>query len=79
MIVADTGAFLAALDSTAAEHSACVQVITQFKRPMLITHMAVAETGYLLTKRFGITAANRFLSDVARGAFTLLPADSKLP
>ncbi|MFI6881322.1 type II toxin-antitoxin system VapC family toxin [Streptosporangium canum] len=72
MIVADTGAILATIDSAATEHPACVQVLSRLRRPMLVTHMVVAETDYLLTKRFGIATANRFLSDVARGAYTLI-------
>ncbi|MET9069821.1 type II toxin-antitoxin system VapC family toxin [Streptosporangium sandarakinum] len=77
MITADTGAVLATIDSAAAEHSVCVRVLSRLRRPMLITHMVIAEVGYLLTKRFGVTAANRFLSDVARGAYSLVPSGEK--
>lgn len=77
MIIADTGAILATVDSAAAEHAACVQVLSQLRRPMLITHLVIAETDYLLTKRFGVTTANRFLSDVARGAYTLVPSGER--
>lgn len=43
---------------------------------MLVSHMVVAETGYLLTTRFGIPTANRFLADVARGAWELAESNA---
>ncbi|MFC4058018.1 type II toxin-antitoxin system VapC family toxin [Planomonospora corallina] len=77
MIIADTGAILAVADATAPEHQACVDVLAGLERPMLITHMVVAEVDYMLTRRFGVVAANRFLSDVARGAYTLISGDEQ--
>ncbi|WP_406318518.1 PIN domain-containing protein [Streptosporangium sp. NBC_01639] len=77
MIIADTGAILATIDSAAAEHPACVRVFGQLRRPMLVTHMVIAETDYLLTKRFGVATANRFLSDVAQGAYTLITGEEE--
>jgi uncharacterized protein len=74
VIVADTSAILATIDPDAAEHAACVEILAHIHRPMLLSHMVVAETDYLLTTRFGIPTANRFLADVARGAWEL--ADS---
>lgn len=72
MIVADTSGILATIDTTAAEHSAAVEIFAQVHRPMLVTQMVVVETDYVLTSRFGIPAANRFLTDVARGAWELV-------
>ena len=59
MIIADTSAVLATIDPDAAEHSACVEILSKIQRPMLLSHMVVAETDYLLTTRFGIQGSNR--------------------
>ncbi|MGH3645586.1 MAG: PIN domain-containing protein [Micromonosporaceae bacterium] len=71
MIIADTSAILAIIDSDAAEHAACLEILTHIRRPMLVSHMVIAETDYLLTTRFGVPTANRFLADVASGAWEL--------
>jgi hypothetical protein len=76
MIVADTGAILATIDPSAADHSAAVEIFAHVQRPMLVSQMVVAETDYLLTTRFGIPAANRFLTDVARGAWELVDSNA---
>lgn len=72
MILADTSGILATIDPSAAEHAAAVETFTRIQRPMLVTQMVVAEIDHLLTTRFGIPAANRFLTDVARGAWELV-------
>ncbi|MDT3440423.1 MULTISPECIES: PIN domain-containing protein [unclassified Pseudofrankia] len=76
MIIADTSGVLAFLDAGAAEHADCVAIVDRIERPMLISHMVIAETDYLLTTRFGLTAANRFLSEVARGSWELAASDA---
>jgi predicted nucleic acid-binding protein len=77
MIIADTSAILATIDPDAAEHTACVEILGHIRRPMLVSHMVVAETDYLLTTRFGIPTANRFLVDVARGAWELADSNAE--
>lgn len=72
MIVADTSGILATIDPDASEHAACVEILDRLQRPMLVSPMVVAETDYLLTTRFGVSTANRFLTDVARGAWELV-------
>jgi predicted nucleic acid-binding protein len=72
MIVADTSGVLATIDPDSSEHAACVEILGLLQRPMLVSPMVVAETDYLLTTRFGISTANRFLADVARGAWDLV-------
>ena len=76
MIIADTSAIVATIDADAAEHAACVDVLGLIQRPMCVSHMVVAETDYLLTTRFGIPTANRFLADVARGAWELVVSNA---
>jgi predicted nucleic acid-binding protein len=76
VIIADTSAVLATIDPDAAEHNACVEILAHLRRPMLLSHMVVAETDYLLTTRFGISTANRFLADVARGAWELAESNA---
>lgn len=74
MIIADTSAILATIDPDSAEHKACVDILPLLRRPMLVSPMVVAEIDYLLTTRFGVSTANRFLADVARGAWDLVRA-----
>jgi uncharacterized protein len=76
VIITDTSAILATIDPDAAEHAACVEILGHVQRPMLLSHMVVAETDDLLTTRFGIPTANRFLMDVARGAWELVDSDA---
>lgn len=75
MIIADTSAIVASIDSDAADHDDCARVVTTTEAPLLVSHMVVAEVDYLLTTRFGITTATRFLSDVATGAYRLTATD----
>lgn len=77
MIIADTSAILASIDTSAAEHAGCLEVLDRIERPMMLSHMVIAETDYLLTTRFGMSTANRFLSDVARGAWELVDSYSE--
>lgn len=77
MIVADTSAILATIDPDATEHGACVGILPYLQRPMMVSHMVVAEVDYLLTTRFGISTANRFLADVARGAWELVDSGAE--
>ncbi|WP_007518669.1 PIN domain-containing protein [Pseudofrankia saprophytica] len=76
MIIADTSAILASIDTHAADHAACTEIIKRIQRPMLVSHMVIAEADYLLTTRFGLAAANRFLTDVARGSWELAASDT---
>lgn len=76
MIIADTSAILATIDPDSAEHAACVEILPLVRRPMLVSSMVVAETDCLLTTRFGVSTANRFLADVARGAWELAEASA---
>jgi len=75
VIIADTSGILASIDSSAAEHEQCAHLVTTSDSPMFVSHMVVAEVDYLLTTRFGVTTANRFLSDVAGGGYELAPTD----
>jgi predicted nucleic acid-binding protein len=77
VIIADTSAILATIDTDAAEHAACVEILGHLRSPMLLSAMVVAETDYLLTTRFGIPTANRFLADVASGAWELVESDAE--
>ncbi len=77
MISADTSAILATADTDAAEHATCVEILARLQRPMLVSHMVIAETDYLLATRFGIPTANRFLADVARGTWELAESNAE--
>lgn len=75
MIIADTSAIVASIDSDATEHEDCARLVTETDSTLLVSHMVVAEVDYLLTARFGIATANRFLSDVATDAYLLASTD----
>jgi predicted nucleic acid-binding protein len=75
VIVADTSGILASIDANAADHDGCARAVRESDEPLLVSHMVVAEVDYLLTTRFGVAAANRFLSDVVTGAYLLAPTD----
>jgi predicted nucleic acid-binding protein len=77
VIIADTSAILATIDADSASHLDCVDVLANIRRPMLVSPMVIAETDYLLTTRFGVTTANRFLADVGRGAWELVNGDAQ--
>lgn len=76
MIVADTSGILASIDTSATQHERCVKIVELDESPLLVSPMVVAETDYLLTTRFGVATANRFLSDVAAGAYQLASVDA---
>ncbi|WP_084529863.1 type II toxin-antitoxin system VapC family toxin [Nocardia crassostreae] len=75
MIIADTSGILASIDTGADHHAECVKVVSGVDEPLIVSHMVVTETDYLLTTRFGVATANRFLSDVVSGAYRLAPSD----
>lgn len=75
MIVADTSAIVASIDSDSADHEHCARLVTESEGSFLVSHLVVAEVDYLLTTRFGIATANRFLADVASDAYLLAPTD----
>lgn len=77
MIIADTSAILAAIDVSAASHEPCAHFVQHADEPLLVSHMVVAEADYLLTTRFGVATANRFLTDVVAGGFQLAPSDEE--
>jgi predicted nucleic acid-binding protein len=77
VIVADTSAILASIDASAANHEPCAHLVQHTDEPLLVSHMVVAEADYLLTTRFGVATANRFLTDVAAGGFQLVPSDEQ--
>jgi uncharacterized protein len=75
VIVADTSAILASIDASAASHQPCARLVQGTDEPLLVSHMVVTEADYLLTTRFGVATANRFLADVVAGGFQLAPTD----
>jgi predicted nucleic acid-binding protein len=77
VIVADTSGILAAIDVSAASHERCAHFVQHADEPLLVSHMVVAEVDYLLTTRFGVAIANRFLADVVAGGFQLAPSDEQ--
>lgn len=76
MIIADTSGILSAIDVDSADHAACAATLRAEPEAIIVSPMVVAEVDYLLTKRFGVATANRFLTDVGRGAYRLAPCTS---
>lgn len=73
MIVLDTSGLLAALDATEAQHAAARRAMEEDRGPFLLSPFVAAEVDYLLATRHGTGAELRFLGEVARRAYALIP------
>lgn len=69
MIVADTGFFIALLNSRDSFHANAQQAITNLQEPLITTHPVLTETCYLLFRSVGYEAQVNFLKSFSRGAF----------
>jgi predicted nucleic acid-binding protein len=76
VIVADTSAIYASIDTDADEHAAAVDLLDNATAAPLISPFVVAEVDCLLSTRFGPVIATRFLEDVANGAYELVDFQS---
>lgn len=77
MILLDTSGVLAALDESDRHHANAVAALASSRPPRLLSPFVLAELDYLLTNRVSPTVAQRFLRDVADGAYQLEPFDNQ--
>ena len=71
MIVADTGAILALLDSGDRHHAAIRDVYDQRPEAWLLPWAILPEVDYLVASHLGARAQEAFLEDVAEGSFAV--------
>lgn len=80
MIVADTGAVIALIDSDDEHHSVLRQTYESDPDSWVLPWAILPEVDYVVSSRLGVAAARAFRSDLASGAFTIewsAPADLK--
>ena len=70
-LVADSGALYALYDKRDRNHRAVREALQAEDGPILIPAALLAEIDYLLRKRIGIAAEQRFLEGIEKGAFTV--------
>ena len=75
MIVLDTSGLLAAIDASQRHHPAAAAALRASGQPRLLSPFVLAELDYLLGTRVSAEAENRFLAEVANGAYQLEPFD----
>jgi predicted nucleic acid-binding protein len=71
MIVLDTSAMFAAIDSRQRMHEPCAEALAKARAPLLLSPFVLAELDYLVTTRVGVDAELALLDEVARGAYEL--------
>ena len=69
MIIADTGFWLALINSKDKYHFRAKQVLVTLKEPLITTCAVMTEASYLLLKRFGTHAQMKFIEIYEKGAF----------
>lgn len=71
MIIVDTGFWLALANRRDDHHDRATEVLNEFKEPLITTWPVMTETCYLLLKRMGSNAQERFILNLSQGAFTV--------
>ena len=71
MIVADTGAILALIDSGDRHHAAVRELYEDRPEQWLLPWAILPEVDYLVTSELGARAQEAFLTDVAEGSFAV--------
>lgn len=64
MIVVDTGPLYAAADTSDAHHAECAELLDGQPRPLVVPVSVVIEASYLIERRLGPLAEERFLSEI---------------
>lgn len=76
MIVLDTGPVFEALDTDARRHQEARAFLGQEPEPLLLSPFVLAELDYMVANRLGQPVEERFLTDVATGAYELVSLDT---
>ena len=73
MILLDTSGLLAALAGNQRMHQAAKEALEQARPPFVLSPFVLAELDYLFAREAGIDAELVLLSEVATGAYDLVP------
>ncbi|MFG3339014.1 PIN domain-containing protein [Glycomyces sp. NPDC048151] len=77
-MIIDSSAVIAVLDEDCAEHEIVATAIEGLEGPLVVSPLVVAELDFMLSKKLGRRAAEKFNDDVVLGAYELAswtPAD----
>jgi predicted nucleic acid-binding protein len=74
-LLLDTGAFVALVDRSERQHSACVAVLEEWRGPIVTTEAVLTETLYLVGPAWH--AQQTCVEFFFRGAFVLVPSSLK--
>ena len=71
MITLDTSAIIALLSTRDPRHGDVTLELRKHGPPWIVPAAVLGEVGYFIEERFGVVVLDRFLADLAGGAFTL--------
>jgi predicted nucleic acid-binding protein len=77
LILLDTSVLIASLFPRQEFHDECVDAITESEPPFYLSPFVLAETDYFILKWAGVDFEAKFLAEVARGAYELMPFDAE--
>ena len=72
-LIVDTGPLYVALDSSDADHAACVALFEEHAGTLIVPQLVVAEVAYFLARRLPTEAEVSFLGDIAAGTYSPEP------
>lgn len=75
-VIVDSSAVIALLDEDTEEHEAVAAAVTGFRGRLIVSPFVVAELDYMLPRRIGPAAVNKFNDDVALGSYELAGWDA---
>ncbi len=61
------------MDSNDRHHAVCLELLETHPGPLIVPHLVITEVVYFIGTRLGTRAEVEFLSDLARGMFTVEP------
>lgn len=77
MIVVDSSALIAAMNTKDPDHAACAAVLDDVSMgPFILSPLVLAEVDYMITTRAGVDVELSFLSDVTIGRYELVTLDA---
>jgi uncharacterized protein len=67
-LICDTGPLYAAMDRADQDHSACTELLTSSREPLVVPAPVLVELDWLVSSRLGVAALLPFLKDVQEGS-----------
>jgi uncharacterized protein len=67
-LICDTGPLYAAMDRADQDHSACTELLTSSREPLVVPAPVLVELDWLVSARLGVAALLPFLKDVQEGS-----------